>query len=126
MHPHCCIAIIEDDEGIRESVKDALEIEGYCVRTFVNGRDAMERLPQGKLPALILLDLMMPVMDGWKFMETQKQLEGEYARTPVFVVSAVADPVKVKDAGAAGYIRKPLDLDVLLRVVESYCQHPPS
>jgi CheY-like chemotaxis protein len=70
---------------------------------------------------LILLDLMMPVMDGWQFMEARKHLPDTYASTPVFIVSAVADQQKVKAAGAAGYIKKPMDLDILLQMVKKYC-----
>lgn len=115
------IAIVEDDTEIRESIRDALECEGYEVQTFKNGQEAIQGLAEAS-PSLILLDLMMPVMDGWKFLEEKKRLGPTLSEIPVFIVSAVADPSKVKEAGAKGYIRKPLDLDVLLKLVEGYCK----
>lgn len=118
----CLVAIVEDDDAIRESITDALEIEGYAVTAFRNGKEALEGLQNQTSPCLILLDLMMPVMDGWQFMEARKHLADTYAAIPVFIVSAVADQQKVKSTGATGYIRKPVDLDVLLLIVQKYCQ----
>jgi CheY-like chemotaxis protein len=115
------VIIIEDDDEIRESMRDALETEGYSVAVFRNGREAINGLQGHIKPCLILLDLMMPVMDGWEFMEAWKNLPGTYASTPVFIISAVADQQKVKAAGAAGYIKKPMDLDILLQMVRKHC-----
>jgi len=117
------IVVVEDDSEIRESIQDALETEGYLVKVFKNGKEALDGLHGQTIPSLILLDLMMPVMDGWQFMEARKHLPDTYAAIPVFIVSAVPDPQKVKSAGATGYIRKPIDLDILLKLVESYYSH---
>lgn len=116
------IALIEDDVAIRESVQDALESEDYIVQAFKNGDDAIQNMGKGPAPALILLDLMMPVMDGWQFMEARKNLPAELSTVPVFIMSAVINPDKFKDVGATGYIRKPMDLNALLQLVESYCK----
>jgi CheY-like chemotaxis protein len=119
----CLIIIIEDDFEIRESIREALEFENYKVIGFKNGKDAIEGLKNHAEPCLILLDLMMPIMDGWQFMEARKHLPDTYAAIPIFIVSAVADQTKVKEAGATGYIRKPVDLDVLLHIAQRYCEH---
>lgn len=118
---HQPVAIVEDDDEIRESMKDALETEGYIVRAFRNGKEAIEELQNQLKPCLILLDLMMPVMDGWQFLEAKTKLPSPMDSVPVFIVSAIADPNKVKQAGALGYLRKPLDLNVLLKLVEGHC-----
>jgi CheY-like chemotaxis protein len=119
---NCLVVVVEDDDGIRESIRDVLEAEGHPVVVFRNGKEALDELDTQTNPCLILLDLMMPVMDGWQFMEARKHLPDTYAAIPVFIVSAVADQQKVAATGAAGYIRKPVDLDVLLLIVEKYCQ----
>ncbi|MGE0528164.1 MAG: response regulator [Bdellovibrionales bacterium] len=117
----CSVAIIEDEEEIREGLRDAIEAEGYCVATYANGQEALEGLVKVAPPGLILLDLMMPQMDGWQFLKARQDLPKPYSESPLYIVSAVADLHRVESAGAAGYMRKPLDLDVLLKVVETYC-----
>lgn len=71
---HQPVAIVEDDDEIRESMKDALETEGYMVRAFRNGKEAIEELQNQLEPCIILLDLMMPIMDGWQFLEAKTKL----------------------------------------------------
>lgn len=117
----CPVIIVEDDDAIRDSIFEALEMEGYQVRSFRNGKEAIEGLKGNAQPCLILLDLMMPVMDGWQFMEERKHLPDTYAAIPVFIVSAIADQRKIEEVGAQGYIKKPMELDVLFKIVEKYC-----
>jgi CheY-like chemotaxis protein len=113
------ILVIEDDEGIREMLRQVLELYGYIVFTASDGEKGIERLRSDSLfPCLILLDLMMPVMDGWEFMEAFHQRK-EWSSIPVVVVSAFAD--KAADLHAQGLLAKPLVLDNLLAVVERYC-----
>jgi CheY-like chemotaxis protein len=119
---YCQVIVVEDDEGIRESIRDVLETEGYLVSAFKNGKEALEGLQGQTSPCLILLDLMMPIMDGWQFMEARKHLPDTYTAIPVFIVSAIADTQKVKATGATGYLKKPVDLDVLLQLVGRYCE----
>jgi CheY-like chemotaxis protein len=114
------ILVIEDDKGIRESVKKILEFEGHEVILASNGFEALELLSSGTTPGLILLDLMMPVMDGFKFCEHLKKL-AKGPRTPVIVMSADGNVVKKQAAvGAAAYLRKPVDLNDLLDAVSTH------
>jgi CheY-like chemotaxis protein len=115
------IVVIEDDEYIRESVREVLEGDGYLVRAFTNGKEALEGLRECSKPCLILLDLMMPVMDGREFMRHRIDLGDTVVATPVFIVSAVGDPQRVREMGASGYVKKPIDIDVLLNLVHAYC-----
>jgi two-component system chemotaxis response regulator CheY len=112
--------VIEDDEAIRESMFDLLSMEGYTVLGFSNGQEAMNGLDALTNPCLILLDWMMPVMDGAEFLQARQSLQGPAKSAPVIVVSAVAG--KIADAPtASGFLRKPLDLDVLLDIVAKHC-----
>jgi CheY-like chemotaxis protein len=103
---------------IRTILKDALEWEGYQVYTASNGKEGMEILPEIPALSLILLDLMMPVMNGWQFAEAL-EADRAYADIPIVTVSAFSDPQK--QIRAKGSIKKPVDLDVLIAVVRQYC-----
>lgn len=113
------ILVIEDDEDILDILKTFLEIEGYKVKTALNGRIGLELLPQMEKPCLILLDLMMPVMDGWAFTEALEQ-DVVLACIPVVVVTAFSEKATSIKL-ARSIIKKPVDIDVLLRIVEQYC-----
>lgn len=122
---HGTIVVIEDDEAIRESMFDLLTMEGYTVLGFANGQEAINGLDAFTNPCLILLDWMMPVMDGAEFLQARQNLEGPARTAPVIVVSAVAG--KIADAPTAtGFLRKPLDLDVLLDIVSKHCPNNPA
>lgn len=112
------ILIVEDEPDIREVLRQVLEMEGYEPRTASNGREAMESLQSESPPCLILLDLMMPVMNGWEFLEEYRKKSG-LAAVPVVVVSAVAD--RGKAPRADGFIRKPVELESLLATIKQYC-----
>jgi CheY-like chemotaxis protein len=105
------ILLVDDDEDIRESLAYVLQAEGYRVELASNGREALEKLHSGPAPSVVLLDLMMPVMSGWKFLE---ELSALRSTVPVLVVSAAVPP---KPEGAAGCLGKPFDLDSLLAKV---------
>src|SRR5687768_5509935 len=98
MQPVHPVVVVEDDEEIRDSMRDALEIEGYAVSTYSNGKEALDGLRKLGIPCLILLDLMMPVMNGWEFLQAMKA--ERFAEVPVYVVSAIADQRQVTEAGA--------------------------
>ena len=111
------ILIVEDDHSIREMLQELFEMEGYQVYAAENGKLALEILAK-VTPCLVLLDLMMPVMNGWEFLEIQGKSQ-VLASIPVVVMSAVRESIKpqsVKD-----FIKKPVDFDVLLDVVKQYC-----
>jgi CheY-like chemotaxis protein len=99
-----------------------LELEGFTVEVAANGKQALDRLNAGMHPCVILLDLMMPVMDGWQFRSQQKR-DAELASIPVIVVSA-AGKERIADIEANAYLTKPVDLEQLLAEVTQYCSTP--
>jgi CheY-like chemotaxis protein len=117
------ILIVEDDDDIREALTQILELEGYAVREAANGREALDISARQPTPSLILLDLMMPVMDGWQFRSEQLK-DPALSKVPVVVISADASVhEKVASFGAASVLPKPISLDRLLRAVETL--YPP-
>lgn len=121
------LLIVEDDADLREILELALVSEGYRVATARNGAEALERLrSQTKKPRLILLDLMMPVMNGWEFRDERRQ-DPELADIPMVVLSAATDfPMRASDIRADAYLRKPLHLDRLLETIHEKIATPPS
>ena len=122
------ILIVEDNEDVRESIADALEMEGYSVTTSKNGKDGLAKLPKMEGPVLILLDLMMPVMNGWEFLDAQNRdpvLEGHQ----VVTISAVSPTQSLQDPeplDTAGNLQKPINLEPLLATVMKFCGPPRS
>jgi CheY-like chemotaxis protein len=117
------ILVVEDDADIREATIDILVDHGFDAVGAANGREALDRLHAGgDLPCLILLDLMMPVLDGRGFCAEQ-QRNPELARIPVVVVSARCDSAQhAAELGAAGCLDKPVKLGDLLRVSRRHCR----
>lgn len=111
------VLLVEDDPDVRSTLAGFLEQEGYEVRTAENGREGLDQLEHEK-PGLVLLDLMMPVMNGWEFLE-EKNHKPQVSRVPVLVISAV--PGNPHIPGALGFLKKPVDLDRLMDFVELYC-----
>ena len=101
---------------------ELLTLEGLLASTAVNGRDALQHLRSGLKPDVILLDLMMPIMDGWEFRREQ-QGDAELADIPVVVLSAF-DHARTAEVRASAVLRKPLDFDQLLHLVRRYCPQP--
>ena len=112
------ILVVEDDEDIRTTLVELLESEGYKTHAAENGKIALEKLQEIPKPCLVLLDMMMPIMDGREFLN-QIMKDSLLAPIPILVVSAVADVSNTK--GAVGFIKKPIDIDVILRLVAQYC-----
>jgi CheY-like chemotaxis protein len=118
------VLIVEDQPDLRESLADLLELEGYRVDTAANGQEALARLRGASPPQVILLDLRMPVMDGWAFRQEQQQSPA-LAVIPVVVVSGEADAGKEAAVlHAAGHLAKPIDLEKLLDLLTRYCRTP--
>lgn len=113
------VLVVEDDLLLQNSLRDVLEFEGYQVVTANNGLEALKVLAGNGRPGLILLDLMMPVMDGWEFLDKRGR-EGTLGEVPIVVFTAAGEK-KLKDIEAAAVIRKPIDLDVLLDHVKRLC-----
>jgi CheY-like chemotaxis protein len=113
------VMVVEDDFAIRETLRELLEEEGYKVVEASNGAEALSRL-RARTPRLILLDLMMPVMDGWEFRHELEE-DPRLASIPVIVISADhALEEKVDSMHVEGYLAKPFELDRLLAAVERY------
>ncbi len=113
------VLVIEDDRSIREMLSQALEIEGHRVTAAANGAEGIRLLNEGPSPCIILLDLMMPVMNGWQFMEAKQTLPSALQAVPVVVVSAYSE--RAQSLSCHAVLKKPIDLDVLLEMVEKYC-----
>ena len=113
------ILIVEDDKWVREVLSLALQIEGYDVETAVNGKDGLEVLERMEQPCLVLLDLMMPVMNGWKFAEAVKA-NALFAQIPIIVFSAYPDKAKTIKSNA--FLKKPVDMNHLFKVVKENCE----
>jgi signal transduction histidine kinase len=109
------ILVVEDDHSIRDALQGILEEEGYAVTTAENGRQALEQLGAGGAPDLIVLDLRMPIMDGWEFRTIQKR-DPQLSRIPVLAVSADGS-AKAAAIDAEAYLRKPLSTDALLGTI---------
>jgi CheY-like chemotaxis protein len=121
MDPEHRILVVEDDPGSREAISLVLELQGYAVDSAANGLEALNHLQQDERPCLILLDLMMPVLDGRGFRARQRQ-DPALADIPVVVVSADGSVAqKAASLGAAGYLQKPVEVDELLAAVQRLC-----
>jgi DNA-binding response OmpR family regulator len=116
---HCPVLIVEDDADLREMMAQLLTLEGFDAATVSNGREALEYLHTDK-PNVILLDLMMPVMDGWEF-RRQQQADPMLATVPVIVLSAL-DQGRTAAVDASAFLKKPLDFDRLLKLVREHCR----
>jgi CheY-like chemotaxis protein len=112
------VLVVDDDPDIRESLREVLEDEGYSVTCVGNGRDALEHLRTAARPCVILLDLMMPVMDGWQFRKEQKKIP-EIADIPLIVITATGKRPVLVDAEEL--VMKPLDLNRLFEAIDRYC-----
>jgi CheY-like chemotaxis protein len=111
--PGQCILLVEDDELLRGAMQLVLEWEGYRVACAGDGRQALDYLRAGARPSLILLDLMLPGMDGWQFCQERRR-DPDLAAVPVVVVSGL-DAADCPDAAA--HVRKPFELQELLEAV---------
>jgi CheY-like chemotaxis protein len=116
------VMLVEDDEEAREALGDLLEDAGYAVVLAENGSAAWKLLEQpGQSCDVILLDLMMPIMNGWDFRRRQRA-DPRFASIPVLVMSAGAHMASVADElGTAGYLPKPIEIGVLLEMLQRHC-----
>ncbi len=123
------ILVVEDDEDIRMQVVQALEVEGYSVLEAGNGLEALnllKSLKSDELPGCMILDLMMPEMDGKALMETiDRQYKAEFGGINVLVATAKGSPVNPANIPqAVERIQKPFELDELYGAVEKHCGKP--
>ncbi len=116
------VLVVDDDPGLQEALEAILQLEGYDVTTAGDGEDALAKL-DNSLPALILLDLMMPRMDGFTF---ARELERRGLRTQVPIIVLTADgraEQKASQIGADGALAKPFDIGTLLDEVARLVRH---
>jgi two-component system response regulator MprA len=115
--------LVEDDKVVREGLAIILRRAGYAVLPAANGQEALAALRGGLRPDLILLDMLVPVVDGWRFLE-QRRREPALAAFPVLVMTglSVASAEWAAALGAAGFLRKPVEPEGLLREVRRCCR----
>ena len=120
--PHV-VMIVEDDADVREILSEIVADQGFCAVSASNGRDALDELRAAPSPpCVILLDMMMPVMDGWQFRAEQRR-DPALGGIPVVVLSAHADASEAAESmHAAAFLGKPVDLDRLLEVIRRLCR----
>lgn len=111
------VLIVDDDPDIRDAVGECLRYEGYGVHSAVDGRDALERLEFGLRPDVILLDLMMPILNGFDVLQAL-QARPDWKKIPVVVVSANRGYEAEDLTGAVSILRKPVNVERLIRAVE--------
>ena len=118
------ILVVEDDPELLAGLASLLEAEGYRVRCARHGLEALGILRVGPLPRVILLDLMMPIMNGWQFRHEQR-MDSELSKIPVIVISARTDvPAHAQWLEADGYLVKPIQPGTLLNAIEPFCRPP--
>jgi CheY-like chemotaxis protein len=115
------VLIVEDDPELRNMMDQLLHLEGFVPVTAINGLDALRVLKSGVHIDVILLDLMMPVMDGWAFRHAQRR-DPEIAHIPVIVLTAAAN-IRFDELAATAVFAKPLPFDAVLTTLR---QHTPS
>ena len=117
------VLIVEDDRDTREMLGRFLELEGFQVQTAANGELALKLLYGEQTPSVIILDLMMPVMNGWQFRVAQ-QSDPNLSEIPVVVVTAAGVRDDIPAISADGWLSKPVDFDRLLATIGPLCQRP--
>jgi CheY-like chemotaxis protein len=114
------ILVVDDNFDVLEAMTMVLKPAGYVVITATDGQAALDRLREGLEPSLILLDLMMPGMNGWQFMAELRK-DASLIDIPVIIVSGGTYPTaEIASLGAAGYLEKPFDVPTLYSMVEKY------
>lgn len=118
------VLVIEDDHDLREIIADVLRDHDISVSVAANGQQALDHLVTGGVqPSVILLDMMMPVMDGWRFREAMLG-HPSLATIPIVVMTAHADPKRVaSEIGAVGSLAKPINVVDLLQAATSGAAH---
>ncbi len=117
------ILVVDDDDSIRDLIGNILRRSGFTIVGTVNGWEGMEWLRRTiDLPCLILLDLRMPVMDGWKFRQLQLE-DPRLADIPVVIITSAAEVAEdVATVKAAAFLKKPLQVDLLTKTVKQHAK----
>jgi CheY-like chemotaxis protein len=116
------VLVVDDDVGIRQLLMRSLSFEGFDVIEAANGLDALTQLRSGRRPSVIVLDLRMPVMDGWAF-RTAQRADPRIARIPVVILSG-ADTHRFHEIEAVATLEKPVSLTLLADCLHRVLDHP--
>jgi CheY-like chemotaxis protein len=117
------VLVVEDDEDVRDCILQVLNGEGYDAQVAENGKEGLEKLQSMPVPTLVLLDLMMPSMNGWEFLDAQKsdpKLHGH----KIVTISAIKPNASIEDSKPLktdGEIKKPIHLELLWEKVTEFC-----
>lgn len=114
------VLIVEDDRDIREPMRELLQEEGYTVECAATGNEALKMLQSSLAPGIILCDLMMPNMNGIEFIGALREKKLQSVEK-VVILSAANHAKTTADELGVGFLRKPIDLDDLLKMVHEYC-----
>ena len=113
------IMLVEDDADIRDVMREYLEHRDYTVVSADHGAMAMELLEKGTIPKLILLDLMMPVMDGKEFLTAKRDSRPDIKAVPVMLLTAAGSVIALEPGDAVGFVSKP----VAIKTFEELLKH---
>lgn len=114
------IVLIDDDEAIRSSIEFVLEDRGYSVESYQDGSPAFDSLKAGTRACLILLDMMMPMMNGWEFLKAIEALP-HLAGVPVVAITASVGPIE--GVPVVQVLRKPFNIQALFDICDRHCAH---
>ena len=118
----CDVLIVEDDRAVREAAVALLEVDGLRVSEAENGAEALAELAEGLRPKVIVLDMMMPMVDGEKFLKARR-LEPDIASIPVVIFSALQKiPRDLSESRVVAILSKPVEPQRFLRTVREYCR----
>ncbi len=115
------VLLVDDDADLRDSISDLLRARGYSVVTAADGRAALDAIAHQPRPCVVLLDLVMPGMDGWRFFTVVKA-DPQLATIPIVIASAHA--ATHAPSGSDGVLHKPFELSELFAVVARHCGPP--
>ncbi|HEY7126163.1 MAG TPA: response regulator [Ktedonobacterales bacterium] len=113
------VLVVDDDAAIRKMLVDVLSLEGFSAETARDGREALALLEASNYQ-VVLLDLMMPIMDGWELCRTLRERPTLRAQFSVVLMSAGEKLEQAQDLGADGYLAKPFDVNQLLELLEPF------
>ena len=120
-HTSCSVLVVDDDDELRDTVTELLRLEGFDVSSASNGHEALEFLRSNPAPHVIVLDLMMPVMNGQQFRQAQLDAPA-FAAIPVVLLTAVHNGRQQAEAmGVSDFFSKPVDFDVFIAALRTYC-----
>lgn len=122
IHAQHLVLVVDDWDATRDAIVAMLETKGFDVRGAASGIEALDLLQAGFRPCAMLLDVRMPDVDGWEVWDRMKE-HPELATTPVIVLSAdPSDHVRAHAVGIKQFVRKPVDGDRLVEILEGHCQ----